>query len=233
MSRLAVFVATAVTALCLVPQASTFAEDPPSRVACHDGIDNDGDGAIDHPADADCDNPHDETEESLTGPSSPPACSDGIDNDADGAADYPADPDCASADDPSEAGPPPCETVDSVTACMGYAVGGEVDSFTATLPSDSLLHVAGFIHLYRFTLPNGAVVTAPCVVLGAHGNAVNPCKAAGGTFVERLKNLVNDNFESRDVTVRTPLTTVRVCTADIVMTLNGAGVDRYPAYAVC
>jgi len=54
---------------------------------CADGIDNDGDGKVDYPADPGCKD---------AGPFSveAPACSDGIDNDGDGKIDYPADPDC-------------------------------------------------------------------------------------------------------------------------------------------
>lgn len=51
-----------------------------------DGVDNDGDGLADHPADPGC--------FSSVGSSENPACIDGVDNDGDGAADYPADPQC-------------------------------------------------------------------------------------------------------------------------------------------
>jgi hypothetical protein len=61
---------------------------------CKDGIDNDGDGKTDYPADPDCDSKDDDSET--------PECSDGIDNDGDGKTDYPADPDCDSKDDNSE-----------------------------------------------------------------------------------------------------------------------------------
>ncbi len=57
---------------------------------CSDGIDNDGDGAIDFPDDLGCVGPTDDTEDSPTSPK----CDDGRDNDGDGKADYPADPGC-------------------------------------------------------------------------------------------------------------------------------------------
>ncbi len=57
---------------------------------CSDGIDNDGDGAIDFPEDLGCVGPTDDTENSPTSPK----CDDGRDNDGDGKADYPADPGC-------------------------------------------------------------------------------------------------------------------------------------------
>lgn len=62
---------------------------------CDDGLDNDGDGQIDHPADTGCANATSQTEA--------PACSDGIDNDGDLLVDYPADPSCQSVSDNDEA----------------------------------------------------------------------------------------------------------------------------------
>jgi hypothetical protein len=62
---------------------------------CSDGIDNDGDGSKDFPADAGCDSASDELE-------TPLECSDGVDNDGDGLVDAPADGGCEGPDDPSE-----------------------------------------------------------------------------------------------------------------------------------
>lgn len=53
---------------------------------CSDGVDNDGDGLVDHPSDPGCWGPLGTTE-------SPP-CSDLLDNDGDGRIDHPADPGC-------------------------------------------------------------------------------------------------------------------------------------------
>lgn len=53
---------------------------------CSDGIDNDGDGRIDFPADKGCDSATDTTETSSLIP-----CDDGLDNDNDGLADYRSD----------------------------------------------------------------------------------------------------------------------------------------------
>ena len=61
---------------------------------CSDGIDNDGDGLIDYPADPGCGYPLASTEN--------PACSDGIDNDLDTFVDFPTDPQCGTATDNSE-----------------------------------------------------------------------------------------------------------------------------------
>ena len=55
---------------------------------CSDGIDNDGDGTTDFPADTGC--------YSATAYSESPQCSDGFDNDSDTFIDFPNDPSCAS-----------------------------------------------------------------------------------------------------------------------------------------
>jgi len=71
---------------------------PPA--ACADGLDNDGDGAIDHPADPGCAGPDDDDE---VDPIVLPECADGVDNDGDGEVDL-TDGDCLSAADPTERG---------------------------------------------------------------------------------------------------------------------------------
>jgi hypothetical protein len=67
----------------------------PAYTQCHDGIDNDGDGNTDYPADPGCASIEDDSEAN-------PQCSDGLDNDADSYTDYPADPGCASVADDDE-----------------------------------------------------------------------------------------------------------------------------------
>ncbi|HVE63436.1 MAG TPA: hypothetical protein VNB94_06525, partial [Mycobacteriales bacterium] len=72
---------------------------------CRDGLDNDSDGATDHPADPGCSGPDDASESNTPGGGGgggTPQCSDGIDNDSDGATDFPADPGCQSAQDLDE-----------------------------------------------------------------------------------------------------------------------------------
>ncbi len=68
--------------------------DPP---LCSDGVDNDGDGAVDFPADTGCIDAAQDLED--------PQCSDGIDNDGDGDTDL-ADLRCLAASGASEATPP-------------------------------------------------------------------------------------------------------------------------------
>ena len=62
--------------------------------ACSDGVDNDGDGQTDYPADPGCRSASDHSEQF--------DCQDGIDDDGDGLVDYPADPGCRAATDPTE-----------------------------------------------------------------------------------------------------------------------------------
>ncbi len=66
---------------------------------CRDGVDNDGDGAIDHPGDPGCRDPNWHTES--------PECDDGLDNDGDGRIDL-DDPQCSSAWRLREARRPGC-----------------------------------------------------------------------------------------------------------------------------
>jgi hypothetical protein len=68
---------------------------------CQDGIDNDGDGLTDFPADPGCSAPGD-------GDETDPECSDGVDNDGDLDTDWPADLECDGPDDDTEGGLPAC-----------------------------------------------------------------------------------------------------------------------------
>jgi len=71
----------------------------PPVAQCNDGIDNDGDGLTDFPADPGCTDANDNDE---TDASPAAQCSDGIDNDGDGLTDFPADPGCTDANDNNE-----------------------------------------------------------------------------------------------------------------------------------
>ncbi len=67
---------------------------PDGPPECSDGIDNDGDGVIDFPADPGCDSPEDDDERN--------ECVDGVDNDGDGLIDFGSDPGCESPQDDDE-----------------------------------------------------------------------------------------------------------------------------------
>ncbi len=82
-----------IVAVLALPAASCGGQDGNNdfpNPACSDGVDNDGDGAIDFPDDLGCVSLTDDTEDSPTSPQ----CNDGRDNDGDGLADYPNDPGC-------------------------------------------------------------------------------------------------------------------------------------------
>ncbi len=76
-----------------------FDSPAPQKPACEDGLDNDGDGRADFPADPGCALASDVDEVG------PPACLDLHDNDDDGRTDFPLDPGCSSPLDDSEADP--------------------------------------------------------------------------------------------------------------------------------
>jgi hypothetical protein len=69
---------------------------------CANGVDDDGDGATDFPADAGCSSAEDDGERSLG-----LACDNGVDDDGDGAVDWPADPGCLNRASTAEA--PQCD----------------------------------------------------------------------------------------------------------------------------
>jgi hypothetical protein len=69
---------------------------------CFNGVDDDGDGFTDFPAEPGCEGPGDDDE---TDPRVPTTCNDRVDNDQDGATDYPDDPSCAGRGRDSEFAP--------------------------------------------------------------------------------------------------------------------------------
>lgn len=84
---------------------------PPPPQACADGLDNDGDGLVDYPADPGCTSADDNDE---SNPPPPKQCNDGLDNDGDGKVDYPQDPGCSDLDDNDETDTPPVECNDGL-----------------------------------------------------------------------------------------------------------------------
>lgn len=73
------------------------------QAQCSDGIDNNGDGTIDYPADPGCDSAKDDTEDLVCPGPMCPACSNTIDDDMDGAIDWPLDFGCSAASSNGEA----------------------------------------------------------------------------------------------------------------------------------
>jgi hypothetical protein len=191
---------------------------------CSDGIDNDGDGSTDYPNDPGCRSVADDAE------SPNPQCSDGTDNDADGWTDYPDDAACASLSDDNE-GPACPPVVPQVVACL--SPGSLVNSFSAyseEAQDGPSHHVAGYVDTYRFLLPGGASVNLPCVGWVTDGVMLNPCAAVGGTFVSRVQTLVD---QTQAEPLRTQAVTIRVCRAELALTVLGFGVTSAPVYSVC
>jgi len=81
--------------------AGTTCSGPPGartcRAQCSDGIDNNGDGAIDFPADPGCASATDDSEATVCPGAQCPVCANAIDDDGDTAIDYPADFGCIAA----------------------------------------------------------------------------------------------------------------------------------------
>jgi hypothetical protein len=91
---------------------------------CNDGVDNNGNGVADFPADPGCDSISDDTETTVCPGASCPACSDGVDNDMDGLTDYPNDPSCIAASGTSES----CVSSEGTTPLTAPATMGDTSS---------------------------------------------------------------------------------------------------------
>ena len=199
-----------------------------SEAQCDDGLDNDGDGRVDHANDTGCADRFDDTE-------APDAqCSDGVDNDFDGDVDYPGDIGCSDARDNSEGAT--CTTAAAVTVCAGFSAGAQVERVRVAREeagAGASHSVAGYIDLYRFTLPNGVKLNLECVILEVDATTVDPCAAAGGTFVARTAELVNETEDEPSPTPGGELASVGICEGELVLTVNNVGLTSAPAYTVC
>jgi len=105
---------------------------------CSDGIDNDGDGLIDFPADPGCDSPTDSSENT----DASIECMDGTDNEPDGTTDWPEDLSCSDETDTTETGNPACSDGidndgDGLTDFA--AVGGDPDCVDANDPTEQAM----------------------------------------------------------------------------------------------
>ncbi|NVB83104.1 MAG: hypothetical protein HOV81_32295 [Kofleriaceae bacterium] len=147
---------------------------------CSDGIDNDGDGKIDFPADFGCDSPEDQSEENG------PACADHRDNDGDGKIDFPDDPGCIApnADDESDdcpSGPncPQCsdgkDNDANGTTDFPGDIGCESAADGVEFTDNPLACGPG---LMIKTLPPGGVDTG--MLMGSTSTVASPCGGGGG-----------------------------------------------------
>ncbi len=168
---------------------------------CHDGLDNDADGAIDYPVDAGCATPDDDSE--LIPPGDPiPQCGNGVDDDADALVDYPADPGCAAASDDSELDE--CEpgvTVLSLTnaGASGTNVGAPMVN-QGGCDSDSMMG-AEVVYGYHAAAPL-AKLTFSTTATFANILYVRAADCAAGTEVACAPN--NDGRTSQTVSIPAP-----------------------------
>jgi large repetitive protein len=87
---------------------------------CNDGVDNNGTGGIDYPADPGCTSKTDNSEDTVCPGVSCPKCADGLDNDGDTLIDYPADTGCVAASADNEG----CAEVDPITPITAPTTNG-------------------------------------------------------------------------------------------------------------
>lgn len=151
--------------------------------ACSDGIDNDGDGRIDYPADPGCVSPDDADEQDPLPP--PAACQDGLDNDGDGRVDFPDDPGCASATDNDETNPvtPPTllDLPAKVTISSDWGTGYCADTVVVNTTTDTVRWRTVFTVQGRVTKLWNAVWSQGGNQVTATGAGWNDLLAAGST----------------------------------------------------
>ncbi len=129
---------TALASLTVTPFACSDDAGNNSDIQCDDGVDNDGDGTKDYPADPSCDSALDLTEDGLVSP----LCKDEVDNDGDGKTDYPNDPGCFapqqdSEDDDCPNGPACPQCANGIDDDMNGSTDFPQDNGGCTAASDS------------------------------------------------------------------------------------------------
>ena len=92
-----IFISSNIGAVPILPSFAHVQLNLGGTAACANGIDDDGDGFTDFPADPGCVSAQDLSEQQIG-----VACDDGIDNDTDGNTDFPSDPGCADPGSTSE-----------------------------------------------------------------------------------------------------------------------------------
>lgn len=131
---------------------------------------------------------------------------------------------------PPSAGP--CTTTSGQTACASLTATTPYQTFTVNAPGANPTNVAGYVDAYAFTLPNSGVVTMPCVRLVTGSTTTDPCGSAGGTYVSTLTSL-SQTVAVPTTNLTATVVTVKVCNATVVLTVDGFGVNSFPAYAPC
>jgi hypothetical protein len=116
-----------------------------ATLPCDDGIDNDGDGLRDYPADPGCASPSAATES--------PECDDGIDNDGDGGIDTdgnPPDPECDSVPSHFDEAIPVPEPSGILMLVVGVCSQYSSATCDELIVGDEAAHQAASRHPYRW-----------------------------------------------------------------------------------
>lgn len=201
-----------------------------NRPQCSDGVDNDGDGAIDFPDDLGC------TSENGDNENEPPAaqCMDGRDNDGDGKIDFPADPGCFAKhqDDETDDCPdgPSCpQCADGKDNDMNGKIDWPSDSGGCTSASDydeyTRNPVACGSNVRIEVLPFGGTATGMLDNMAASSLMSATCGGAG----------VEDVYELRVTAPKVIVATTEFAetTADTVLYIRGADCQNDASELAC
>jgi uncharacterized repeat protein (TIGR01451 family) len=200
----------------------------PPRVACQDGIDNDGDGAIDL-ADFGCGNNPNGVDEGAV----KAQCQDGLDNDGDGLIDYPEDPACESKQDNDES-PANVATIQITdTANDNTVTQGQVAVFVLNLKNTGSVEAPSTLRVQNtFKDAQGNVLTTPPFTFESNTNtAVASCAPHSAQYphniVCQLNQPLNANGGERTFGVRYQTNAGQYCnqtlthTATVNVFVNG------------
>ena len=116
---------------------------------CQDGLDNNGDGKVDYPADPGCDSSSDNTETTVCPGAMCPACSDGVDNDGDGDTDSPADYGCHAAGGNAEG----CVDTDAIAPITAHTTTGTLVGATDDHQPACTTVVGGVERMFTLDIP--------------------------------------------------------------------------------
>ncbi|HLC56415.1 MAG TPA: hypothetical protein VJJ23_04220 [Candidatus Nanoarchaeia archaeon] len=138
---------------------------------CNNGIDDDGDGLIDYPADHGCNNKGDNNERGTL------QCDNGIDDDSDTFIDYPSDTGCSSATDNTEAISNSCSDSDGgFNQIIQGTASGYANEFPYSSTDFCIINSNGSINnlLHEFWC-SGTIVIETEFTCGTSGNLTGIC----------------------------------------------------------
>lgn len=159
------------------------------------------------------------------------ACMDGIDNDGDTFVDVGGDAGCASPTDSTE-DDGTCSRKLAADVCAEVVVGDEVAKYVLDVPASKTYEVGAYVDSYRFPKPDGGTFDLTCLVVRSRPAVwLNPCRAAGGTYVERHLTLYREEqLPNTPIAATAP---VRVCEAVTTLTIDGHGPRDIEGFTLC